>query len=143
LNTPAVIEDPEAETFSAKTVRRLFVVMIVLLVVTAPALWMKYGAGMALNFVLGGVISLVNFYWLKRTLAALVEAVALRGQKRSSAGVLLRFLLRYVLIAAAAYAIFKSSDMSLYGLCAGLSLPVGAVLIEAAYATYGALRRGI
>jgi hypothetical protein len=57
--------------------------------------------------------------------------------------VLLRFVLRYVLIAAAAYAIFKSSDMSLYGLCAGLSLPVGAVLIEAAYAMYGALRRGI
>ena len=32
---------------------------------------------MALSFALGGAISLVNFYWLKRSLAALVDAVAL------------------------------------------------------------------
>ncbi len=116
--------------------------MIVLLVAGAPVLWTRYGGGMALSFIIGGGISLVNFYWLKRTLAALVEAVAVAGEKRSSAGIVLRFVLRYLLIAVAAYAIFKSSAMSLLGLCAGLSLPVGAVLIEAAYAIYGALRRG-
>lgn len=137
-----MVDDREAEESSANTLRRVFVSMIVLLVAGPPLLWAKYGHGMALSFVLGGGISLVNFYWLKRTLAALVEAVAVRGRKRSSAGIVLRFVLRYVLIAVAAYAIFKSSAMSMYGLCAGLSLPVGAVLIEAAYAIYGALRRG-
>jgi small-conductance mechanosensitive channel len=137
-----VVDDREAEDSSANTLRRVFVSMIVLLVAGPPLLWAKYGHGMALSFVLGGGISLVNFYWLKRTLAALVEAVAVRGRKRSSAGIVLRFVLRYVLIAVAAYAIFRSSAMSMYGLCAGLSLPVGAVLIEAAYAIYGALRRG-
>lgn len=142
MNLPAVVEDPEAEAFSRNTFRRLFLTMIILLVVAAPVLWAKYGRGMGLSFLLGGGISLVNFYWLKRSLAALVDAVALRGEKRSSAGVVLRFLLRYILIAVAAYAIFKSSELSMYGLCAGLSLPVGAVLIEAAYAMYGALRRG-
>src|SRR6476620_6456796 len=110
--------------------------MIVLLVAVMPVLWAKYGGGMALSFVVGGGISLINFYWLKRTLAALVDAVAVEGKKRSSAGVVLRFVLRYLLIAVAAYAIFKSSAMSLIGLCAGLSLPVGTVLIEAAYAMY-------
>jgi small-conductance mechanosensitive channel len=142
LNAPAVVEDPEAEAFSRDTFHRLFLTMIILLVAAAPVLWAKYGRGMGLSFLLGGAISMVNFYWLKRSLAALVDAVALRGEKRSSAGVVLRFLLRYVLIAVAAYAIFKSSKLSMYGLCAGLSLPVGAVLIEAAYAMYGALRRG-
>jgi hypothetical protein len=137
-----VVDDREAEDSSANTLRRVFVSMIVLLVAGPPLLWAKYGHGMALSFVLGGGISLVNFYWLKRTLAALVEAVAVRGRKRSSAGIVLRFVLRYVLIAVAAYAIFRSSAMSMYGLCAGLSLPVGAVLIEAAYAIYGVLRRG-
>jgi small-conductance mechanosensitive channel len=137
-----VVDDREAEDSSANTLRRVFVSMIVLLVAGPPLLWAKYGHGMALSFVLGGGISLANFYWLKRTLAALVEAVAVRGRKRSSAGIVLRFVLRYVLIAVAAYAIFRSSAMSMYGLCAGLSLPVGAVLIEAAYAIYGALRRG-
>lgn len=142
MTTPAPVGDHEAEAFSANTFRRIFLVMIVLLVAGVPVLWAKYGRGMALSFALGGGISLVNFYWLKRTLSAMVEAVAVGGKKRSSAGVLLRFMLRYLLIAVAAYAIFKSSAMSMVGLCAGLSLPVGAVLIEAAYAIYGALRRG-
>jgi ATP synthase I subunit len=127
--------------FDARVLRRLFVVMVGLLIALTPLLWLRYGWGMALSFVVGGAISLVNFYWLKRILAAMVDAVAVEGKKRSPAGIVLRFLLRYVLIGVAAYAIFKSSAMSLYGLCAGLSLPVGAVLIEAAYAIYGALRQ--
>ena len=142
MNTRAAAEDREAEAFSANTFRRIFLAMVVLLVAGTPLLWAKYGRGMAFSFVLGGGIALINFYWLKRTLAALVEAVAVAGRKRSSAGIVLRFVLRYALIAVAAYAIFKSSAMSMVGLCAGLSLPVGAVLIEAAYAIYGALRRG-
>jgi ATP synthase I subunit len=142
LTTPAAVEDHEAGSFPAQTFRRVFLTMIVFLAAGTPVFWLKFGGGMALSFALGGGISLVNFYWLKRSLAALVDAVALAGKRRSSAGVVLRFMLRYLLIAVAAYAIFKSSAMSLIGFCAGLSLPVGAVLIEAAYAMYGALRRG-
>ncbi len=142
MTAPAAPDSREAEAFAANAYRRIFYSMIALLVVAAPLLWAKYGGGMALSFVIGGGIALINFYWLKRTLAALVEAVAVEGKKRSAAGIIIRFMLRYVLIAVAAYAIFKSSAMSLQGLCAGLSLPVGAVLIEAAYAIYGALRRG-
>jgi hypothetical protein len=62
---------------------------------------------------------------------------------QSSSGVVTRFLLRYALIAVAAYGIFRSSADSVYGLFVGLFLPVGAILIEAVYATYGALRRGL
>ncbi|MGC2697278.1 MAG: ATP synthase subunit I [Candidatus Angelobacter sp.] len=142
MTTLATVADGEAEAFAVNSFRRLFFAMIALLVVGAPVLWWKYGRGMALSFILGGAISLLNFYWLKRTLVSLVNAVALAGKPRSPAGVILRFVLRYLLIAVAAYAIFKSSAMSMYGLCAGLSLPVGAVLIEAVYAVYGALRRG-
>lgn len=124
-----------------RTLRRLFVVMIALLIALTPLFWLRYGRAMALSFVLGGAISLINFYWLTRILAAMVDQIAVEGRRRSAGGIVLRFLLRYLLIGVAAYAIFKSSAMSLYGLCAGLSLPVGAVLIEAAYAIYGVLRR--
>ena len=128
--------------FEVKVFRRLIVVMAALLIAFTPLFWLRYGRAMALSFVVGGAISLINFYWLTRILAAMVDAVALQGKRRSAGGIVLRFLLRYLLIAVAAYAIFKSSAMSLYGFCAGLSLPVGAVLIEAAYAIYGVLRRG-
>jgi len=142
LIAPEAVAEREAAAFAANTFRRIFLVMAALLIVGTPLLWVRYGGGVALSFVIGGAISLLNFYWLNRILAALVDAVALRGKKRSAGGIVLRFVLRYLLIALAAYAIFKSSDMSMVGLCAGLSLPVGAVLIEAAYAIYGALRRG-
>jgi len=142
LIAPEAIPERAAAAFAANTFRRVFIFMAGLLIASTPLLWLRYGRGVALSFVLGGAISLVNFYWLNRVLAAMVEAVAVRGKKRSAGGIVLRFVLRYVLIGVAAYAIFKSSAMSLYGLCAGLSLPVGAVLIEAAYAIYVALRRG-
>ena len=45
----------------------------------------------------------------------------------------LRFLLRYVLMALGAYVIFTVSPASLYGLFAGLFLPVAAIACEATY----------
>ena len=138
----AAAEERAAEIFSAHTFRRIFLMMVGLLVVGIPIVWSKFGRGMALSFSLGGVISLANFYWLKRTLTALVNAVAVKGETRSAAGVVFRFVLRYLLIAAASYVIFKSSEMSMLGLCIGLSLPVAAVLIEAVFTVYGALQRG-
>jgi hypothetical protein len=142
LITPESEEEREAEVFAANTFRRIFLTMVALLIAFTPILWVKFGGGMALSFAIGGGISLVNFYWLKRTLTVLVNAVAVAGKTRSPAGIVLRFVLRYLLIAAASYVIFKSSEMSMYGLCAGLSLPVGAVLIEAVYTVFGALRQG-
>jgi small-conductance mechanosensitive channel len=144
LLTPeaAAAEERAAEIFSAHTFRRIFLMMVGLLFAGVPIAWAKFGPGMALSFSLGGVISLANFYWLKRTLTALVNAVALKGETRSAAGIVFRFVLRYLLIAVASYVIFKSSEMSMLGLCMGLSLPVAAVLFEAVYTVYGALQRG-
>jgi hypothetical protein len=55
----------------------------------------------------------------------------------------LRFLLRYLLMGLSAYAIFTVSRASLYGLLAGLFLPVAGIACEAAYEVYAALARGM
>ena len=55
----------------------------------------------------------------------------------------LRFLLRYVLLGAAAYGILSSFPASLRGLLAGLFLPVGAIACEAIYELYAAVRRDV
>jgi hypothetical protein len=65
------------------------------------------------------------------------------GTPASSRGVVHRFILRYFLMAFIAFAILTVSRESLYGLFAGLFLPVGAILCEAGYETYKALTRGI
>ena len=116
--------------------------MLAIPVVITPALWIKYSRGIAMGFIAGCLIAVFNFYWLKRSVSFLADRVTSTGRKQSAAGVVSGFLLRYFLIAAGAYGIFKGSATSVKGLFAGLFVPVGAILIEAVYETYGALRRG-
>jgi ATP synthase I subunit len=134
LSDLAQVSNGESEHFGQRIYARLVHFMYILAGVTAPVAWIFYGWAFALFFVVGCALAIVNFYWLKRTLEALVDrTVSSPGAKPSSAGVIARLLLRYVLIAVAAYVIFNSSAMSAYGLFAGLCLPVGAIMMEAAY----------
>lgn len=136
-------EGETAQDFYHSVLRRLFFIMGALVLLLTPAIWIRYRAAEALSFLLGSVIAIANFFWLRRTVEALGHAFEATGRKPSSAGVVARFLLRYALIALAAYVIFKSSAASWYGLVAGLSLPVAAILMEAVYQTYRALRTGL
>jgi len=74
---------------------------------------------------------------------ALADRVTRTGKPQSGRGVVIRFLLRYLLMALAAYAIFSVSPASLYGLFAGLFLPVAGIACEAVYEIYVAYARGV
>lgn len=117
--------------------------MLVLASAATLGLLVRFGVPLAAGFVAGCAIAFLNFHWLKRVVSALADRATASGERQSSSGVVLRFLLRYLLIAVAAYAIFEISRDSLYGLLAGLFLPVGAILMEAGYELYAALRRGL
>jgi len=117
--------------------------MIVLAVLFTGGSWILYGGRIAVGLAFGCAIAYVNFFWLKRVVTALADRATEASQPQSSKGVVLRFLLRYVLMAVAAYVIFSVSPASLYGLFAGLFLPVVAIACEAAYEAYAALARGI
>ncbi len=97
----------------------------------------------ALGVLLGSAIAWVNFLWLEQAVAALADRITRTGRRQGSAAVFARFLLRYALVALAAYAIFRISRASLYGLLGGLFLTVAAILCEAAYEAYVAVRRGL
>src|SRR5215831_15309998 len=96
---------------------------------------------MSTGFLLGGLIGIFNFIVLKRTVSAVGEVVVEGRATRSVKRQVFKFFFRYVLLAAVLYVIFKSSAVSVYGLFMGLFLPVGAILIEAVYELYSALRR--
>jgi hypothetical protein len=68
--------------------------------------------------------------------ARLAELTVQSGAPASSRGVVHRFLLRYFLMALVAFVILTVSRESLYGLLAGLFLPVAAMFCEAAYELY-------
>jgi len=137
---PPMARSPD--DFYSGAYARIVRFMLALGMVAAIAVLARFGTTVTAGFLLGCAIAFVNFHWLKRVVSALADRATATGERQSTRGVVLRFLLRYFLIALGAYAIFKISQDSLYGLLAGLFLPVGAILMEAVYELYVALRRG-
>ena len=135
--------DPSSEFFYSGALSRIFRFMIVLAFVSSLVAWPLYGWRVTLGVASGCAISYLNFHWLKRVLTNLADRLSPTEPSRSSKGIVLRFLLRYFLMGLAAYVIFSVSPASLYGLFAGLFLPVAAIACEAAYEAYVALARGL
>ena len=133
----------QSEAFYGRALDRIRGSMLVLAPVLAVAAWLKFGRWAALGFLLGCVISYLNFHWLKSGVAHLADRATNTGKAQSGKGIVARFLLRYALLGVAAYAILTSFPASLWGVFAGLFLPVGAIVCEAVYELYAALIRRV
>jgi len=140
MSEPAAGTNLDAFYSGAMERIRKFMLALALLLTVATA--MKFGRWAALGFVLGCVIAYLNFHWLKSGVGVLADRATNTGKSQSGKGTVARFLLRYVLLGAAAYVILTSFPASLRGLFAGLFLPVGAIACEAAYEVFAALTRG-
>jgi dipeptide/tripeptide permease len=132
-----------SEVFYAGALPRIQRIMQVVGSVLITAGWVRYGWRIGIGLACGCAIAYINFVWLKRVVMAFADRVTQTQTQQSSGGIVARFLVRYLLMAAVAYAIFTVSRASLYGLLAGLFLPVAAIACEAAYELYAALRRGV
>ena len=132
-----------ADLFFAAAYQRIVRSLLVLLPCLVIAFWAWFDHRFALGFLVGGAVAIINFLSLKKLVIAFADRVIHSGGQERSSGLVLRFVLRYGLIAGAAYAIFKSSAMSAYGLVAGLAIPAAGVMIEAGYELYGAYRKGL
>jgi hypothetical protein len=143
--------DPPAETLPAETrselisyerilprVLRNIVVFSVLLL--GPAFWFYRWAG-SIGFVFGAAVSYVNFRSLTRGVEALTDRIVNRNSREKGGRIVLRFVVRYGLVGVAAYAIFMSSSVAFRGFLWGLCVPVAALIAEAAWEGYTALRR--
>ena len=130
-----------ADAFYSRALDRIRNFMIALALGFSTAAWWRFGRWPALGFLLGCVISYLNFHWLKNGVNGLADRVTSTGKRQSGAGIVARFLLRYILLGAAAYGILTSFPASLRGLLAGLFLPVAAIACEAVYELYAALTR--
>jgi hypothetical protein len=132
----------QADAFYSGALNRIRNSMIALALALSAAAWWKFGRAAALGFLCGCVIAYLNFHWLKSGVSGLADRVTNTGKAQSGAGIVARFVLRYVLLGAAAYGILTSFPASLRGLLAGLFLPVGAIACEAAFELYVAVARG-
>lgn len=133
--------DLDSHRFYASALLRIRNFMLILVPLLSATAWITFGLRAAIGFLLGCVISFLNFQWLESGVSGLADRVTNSGKPKSGKGIIGRFLLRYVLLGLAAYAILTSFPASLRGLFAGLFLPVGAIVCEAVYELYVALVR--
>ena len=130
---------PPADDFYSRALDRIQRMMIVIGLTAFATAWAYFGWRIGLGFGLGASIAYLNFHWLKKVVAGIAELTIQSGSPASSRGIVHRFLLRYFLMGLVAFAILTVSRESLYGLFAGLFLPVAAILCEAGYETYKVL----
>jgi hypothetical protein len=138
-----IVPPSDSGDFYSNALPRIRNFMLALAPILTAAAWWKFGRWPALGFLLGCVISYLNFHWLKSGVSGLADRVTNTGKPQSGKGLLARFLLRYALLAAAAYAILTSFPASLRGLLMGLFLPVAAIICEAGYELYAGMKRGL
>lgn len=134
---------PAGDDFYGRSLERIQTFMLVLGAGALTTAGFLFGWRIALGFALGATIAYLNFHWLKKVVAGLAELTIGSGTPASSRGVVHRFLMRYFLMAIVAFVILTVSRKSLYGLFAGLFLPVAAILCEAVYEAYAAVIRKI
>ena len=130
------------EQFLAGAYFRIQAVLAALTIACVTVALIKFGVRHALGVLLGGAVALINFIWLKRSMSALTSAVAGGAQTPANTALIMRFFLRYALLAVVAYVIINSSAVSVYGLIAGLLLSVPALLFEVMYEIWYALHHG-
>ncbi len=119
--------------------RMLRFMLIVSIPLLVPVLW-RYSWPGAIGFAAGALVSYVNFRALARGVEGLAERIVNQQSREKGRKIVLRFLVRYALVGAVAYAIFKGSTLAFYGFLWGLCLPVAAMMIEAAFEAYAAFR---
>jgi hypothetical protein len=146
MNEPDHIDpppDPRDEGLSFERIipRVLRNTLFVSILSLAPVFWF-YGWSGSIGFALGAAVSYANFHSLKRGVEGLADRIVNQDSREKGGLIIFRFLFRYGLVAAVAYAIFKSSALAFCGFLWGLCVPVAALMAEAAWQGYLAFRRG-
>jgi hypothetical protein len=105
-----------------------------------PMFWFYRWAG-SIGFVFGAAVSYVNFRSLTRGVEGLADRIVNHNSREKGRSIILRFVVRYGLVGVVAYAIFVSSSLAFRGFLWGLCVPVAALMAEAVWEGYTALRR--
>jgi hypothetical protein len=132
--------DPAAEAFLGGAYRRISRMIVVLAVLFSPLLAWRFGWKFGMGFFAGCAAAYLNFAWLKRAVDGIVDKIASGKNAPSGAGLMIKFLGRYIVVALLAYVIFRGSSHALYGFCAGLFVPIAAAMCEGIYEAMTAIR---
>jgi ATP synthase I subunit len=119
------------ESVERRVLRNIFI--LVALAVVAAAIFAD--SKFMLGLVLGGALALLNYKWLNASL----RAVLVVGSEKAPPGTLIKFVVRWLVIAAVAWGANKTGYFDPVAILVGLLAPAAAVAIEAAYVGYKTL----
>ena len=105
-----------------------WVILGVLLVLSFILMPYRFAFGM----LLGGFISIVNFYWLGRDLKKAFSGLS----ERSNASIMFKYYIRFAVTAVALYFIISGDLVDIIGLLIGLSTVVIAIVFTAIATAY-------
>jgi hypothetical protein len=117
--------DPEQALFESG-LRRITRGMVALAAAGCLVCLVLRGWKWAVAYLLGAAASSLNFRWLKRV----VDSMGATSRRRLSPKFAILMGLRYLLLAAGAYAIVNFTSLSLPAALMGLFVPVAAVIFE-------------
>ena len=83
----------------------------------------------ALGFGLGGALAVFNYWWLSSSL----RGVLAMDMSKTPPGTMLKLFLRWIIVAAVAYAANSTGYFDAIGIVTGLTAPAAAIIVEAAY----------
>ena len=101
----------------------------------------RFGLIVGLGFAAGTVIAYLSFRSLNKAVQSLASRIVDAKQPEHGFSLVHGFFLRYLLAGIVAYVIFTSSSRAFRGFLFGLCTPVAAMLVEAGFEAYAALRR--
>ena len=113
--------------------RNIFIVIFLAVIASAVLADLPFMWGVAL----GGALALLNYKWLHASLRGIVAV----GSDKTPPGTTMKFVLRWLVIAAVAWLANQTGYFDAVGILAGLFAPAIAVMIEAAYVTFKTLAR--
>jgi len=134
-------ENARLEPLFARALPRMLRIMAIVGVLLLVPAFLAYRWLGAAGFAAGVAVSYVNFLALARGVEGLSDRIVNRQSQEKGRSIVLRFLIRYALVAVVAYAIFKGSALAFRGFLWGLCVPVAAMMIEAGYEAYAAFRK--
>lgn len=134
-NSPGTAAFNESQAINRRIVRTMAFVTLL----TAAATLFFASPRVTSGVLLGGTLSLLNFNWMRGSISA-AFSVAFSGQKPQIG--IVRYLLRYFVVAGSVVVAYKLNLISLPATIFGLCSFVPALLVEAAREFYFAIIRG-
>jgi len=135
-------ETARSENFFDSAIPRMLRFVLILGAIFSLIAAIRFGWIAGVGFAAGAFIAYLSFRSLNKAVQALTGRIVNSGQRESGFSLVHGFFLRYLLAGGVAYVIFTSSSQAFRGFLFGLCTPVGAMLLEAGYEAWAALRRG-